>query len=238
MSSPETEINQLRQAYIQEYENLPTIRKQIVRLYSVIYEPVNRSKFLKCLDALGEKTKQGKAFVSGTLKPHLEYLLDRDLLIQEWGKSPQCNPLIAEIATRDAIAEGTWEDMVKVAHTHMPIQTRYNSKDTRVFNSVEQLLREVRIGIYRQDMSFVWRQLECYQKNSYYPEPIQLDDILNLLLNNPFDPDWFCQLPQELYESGLISILLNSVIYLSPAESAFAILQAEADNPNGRFSDR
>ena len=237
MLSSETDISQLRQTYIQEYQKLPQIRKQIVRLYSVIYEPVNRSKFLKCLDDLGEKNKQGKAFVSATLKPHLEYLLDRELLVQEWGKSPQCNPLIAEIATRDAIKKGIWEDLVKIAQTHLPIQTHYNSKDRRVFNSVEQLIREVRIGIYRQDMAFIWHQLECYQKYSYYPEPIQLDDLLNLLLNNPFDPDWFCQLPQDLYESGLISILLNSVIYLSPAESAFATLQAEVNKADGRCSD-
>lgn len=238
MPSPEIEIGQLRQQYIQEYQQLPNIRKQIVRLYSVIYEPVNRSKFLKCLDTLGEKNKQNKAFVSATLKPHLEYLLDKELLVQEWGTSPQCNPLIAEIATRDAIEIGVWEDMVKIANTHLPIQTRYNSKDTRIFSNVEQLIREVRVGIYRRDMEFVWRQLECYQKYSYYPEPIQLDDILNLLLNNPFDPDWFSQLPQELYESGLISILLNSVIYLSPAKSAFALLQAEANKLNGSCSDR
>ena len=238
MPSPEIEIDSLRQQYYQEYQQLPKIRQQIVRLYSVIYEPVNRSKFLMCLDALGEKNKQNKGFVSATLKPHLEYLLDKELLVQEWGKSPQCNPLIAELATRDAIAEGTWEDMVRVANIHLPIQTRYNSKDARVFNSVEQLIREVRIGIYRQDLEFVWRQLECYQKYSYYPEPIQLDDLLNLLLNNPFDPDWFSQLPQELYESGLISILLNSVIYLSPAESAFSVLQAEGNKSDGRCSDR
>ncbi len=237
MLSSETEISQLRQTYSQEYQELPKIRKQIVRLYSVIYEPVSRSKFLKCLDSLGEKNKHNKAFVSATLKPHLEYLLDRELLVQELGKSPQCNPLIAEIATRDAIQAEVWEDMVKIAQTHLPIQTRYNSKDTRVFNSVEQLIREVRIGIYRQDIEFVWRQLECYQKYSYYPEPIQLDDILNLLLNNPFDPDWFSHLPQQLYELGLASILLNSVIYLSPAKSAFTLLQAEGNKPDGRCSD-
>ncbi|MEM8829447.1 MAG: DEAD/DEAH box helicase [Cyanobacteria bacterium P01_G01_bin.19] len=238
MLSSTTDIDRLRQTYIREYYELSPIRQQIIRLYSVIYEPVNRSKFLKCLVALGEKDSKGKAFTNNTLKRHLDYLLDQELLVQEWGKAPQCNPLIAEIATRDAIAEGTWEDMVKVANAHLPIITRYNSKDNKVFNSVEQLLREVRVGIYRRDMEFIWRQLECYQKYSYYPEPIQLDDILNLLLNNPFDPDWFCQLPQELFESGLISILLNSVIYLSPAESAFAILQAEAAKPDGRCSDR
>jgi superfamily II DNA or RNA helicase len=233
----ETEIDKLRQKYNQEYQKLSKIPKQIVRLYSVIYEPVNRNKFVQCLDSLGEKNQQGKAFVSATLKPYLDYLLEQELLIQEWGQSPQCNPLIAEIATRDAIEEGVWSEMVKVTRTHLPISTRYNSKDTRVFNSEAQLIREIRIGIYRQDLEFIRRQLECYQKYSYYPQSIELDDILNLLLNNPFDPDWFNQLPQELYELGLVSILSNSVIYLSPAESQFALLQAEANNPDGRCSD-
>ncbi len=237
MLASETEIIQLRQQQRQSYQQLSTLRRQIVRLFSVIYEPVNRSAFLKCLDSVGEKQDNGKAFNSKTLKPHLEYLLEQNLLIQERGQSLICHPLITEIATRDAIQAGVWEKMVKVVETCLPIATYYNNQDARRFNSIEQLLREVRIGIYRQDMKFVWRQLECYETFGYSREPILFDEILELLLNNPFDPYWFNQLPQELYELGLASILLDSVMNLSDAEQQFAFLQAEADNPDGGCSD-
>ncbi|MGB5636297.1 MAG: DEAD/DEAH box helicase [Waterburya sp.] len=232
-----TEISQLRQQLNQTYQKSPKIPKQIVRLFSVIYEPVTRSNFVQCLNGIGVKDEQDKAFNSKTLKPYLESLLKQELLIQEPGRSPQCNPLIAEIAARDAIAAGVWEKMVQVINTCLPIPTRYNSSNARVFNSIEQLLREVRIGIYRQDLEFVYYQLQCYEKYSYFPEQIELNDILSFLLNNPFDADWFNQLPQELYESGLASILSDSVMNLSPVEEPFAILKAEANNLDGRGSD-
>jgi len=237
MPSTATEISQLRQAYSLEYQGLSPVLKQIVRLYSVIYEPISRSKFLQCLVALGEKTSQGKTFTSGSLKPHFEYLLEQELLVQERGQSPQCNVLIAEIATRDAIAEGIWEDMVKIANTHLPIPTLYSSKQDKAFKSLEQLIREVRIGVYRQDMTFIRQQLDWYDKYNYYDRRVQLEDLLNLLLNNPFDPDWFSQLPAELYELGLINILGSSFINLSAATPAFVLLQATENKSNLHFSD-
>ncbi len=69
MLASETEIIQLRQQQRQSYQQLSTLRRQIVRLFSVIYEPVNRSAFLKCLDSVGEKQDNGKAFNSKTLNP-------------------------------------------------------------------------------------------------------------------------------------------------------------------------
>jgi superfamily II DNA or RNA helicase len=237
MIAPETEITLLRQKLDQAYQKLPTLQRQIVRLFSVIYEPVSRSNFLQCINALGAKDEQGKTLTSKTLKPHLEDLLEQELLIQERGRSPQCHPLIAEIATRDAIEADVWSDMVKVVAKHLPISLYYNNKDARHFNSIEQLLREVRIGIYRQDIEFIFQQFECYRKYGYHQEPLLLDDVFNLLFNNPFDSYWFNQLPQELYELGLASTLSDSLMNLSDASEHLALLKTEADKPDGRCSD-
>ena len=232
-----SETAQLRQHLNQIYQNLSEPRRQIVRLFSVAYEPVSRSLFLKCVNALGIKHDNGKVFSAQTLRTHIEYLLEQNLLIQERGKSPQCNLLIAEIATRDAIQAGIWEKMVKIIGSHIPIATHYYSKNSRKFASTDQLLREIRIGIYRQDINFIFRQLECHEQYSYNREPIQFDEILVRLLNNPFDPYWFNKLPQQLYESGLGVLLINSVMNLSDAEEQFSLLQAEAAKPNGRCTN-
>ncbi|MGL5074516.1 MAG: hypothetical protein ACRDBG_01570, partial [Waterburya sp.] len=71
MLAAETEITRLRQKLDQAYKKLPTLQRQMVRLFSVIYEPVSRSNFLQCLSAIGEKDEQGKTWTSKTLKPHL-----------------------------------------------------------------------------------------------------------------------------------------------------------------------
>ena len=111
---PVSEATQLRQQLSQIYQKLSAPRRQIVRLLSVAYEPVSRSQCLKCLNALEVKQDNGNAFNSSSLRKQLEYLLKQKLLIQKQGKSPQCNPVLAEIASRDAIKAGVWSQMVKV----------------------------------------------------------------------------------------------------------------------------
>ncbi len=234
---PVSEATQLRQQLSQIYQKLSAPRRQIVRLLSVAYEPVSRSQCLKCLNALEVKQDNGNAFNSSTLRKQLEYLLKQKLLIQKQGKSPQCNPVLAEIASRDAIKAGVWSQMVKVIETHVPLSTYYYSNEARKFSSREQLLREVRIGIYRQDLKFIFRQIECYQQYGNSREKIKLEEMLGLVVDNPFEADWFNELPQELYELGLASLLLDSVRNLSDASEQFNLLKAEAAKQNGRCSD-
>ncbi len=223
MSASDLEINQLRQHLDRAYQQLSNLQRQIVQLFSVFYEPVNRNIFLQSLSALGITQDNGKAVDHKILRINLEYLLRLKLIIQESGRSPQCQPLIAEIATREAIAAGGWSNMVEVVGKYLPIRSYYNS-ETKIFNSVEQLLREVRIGIYRQDVKYVLEQLKCYEKYGYGREQITLDEILELVLNNPFDAEWFNRLPPELYELGMSSIMLGSVMSLSSVEEQFALL--------------
>ena len=93
---PASETVQLRQQLSQIYQKLSAPRRQIVRLFSVIYGPVSRSMFLKCLNGLDIRQDNGNAFNSSTLSKHLRYLFDQNLLLQDRGKSPKCNPLIIE----------------------------------------------------------------------------------------------------------------------------------------------
>ncbi len=234
MSASDLEINQLRQHLDQTYQQLSNLQRQIVRLFSVFYEPVNRNIFLQSLSALGITQDNGKAVDHKILRINLEYLLRLKLIIQEGGRSPQCQPLIAEIATREAIAAGIWSNMVEVVGKYLPIRSYYNSA-TKIFNSVEQLLREVRIGIYRQDAKYVLEQLKCYEKYGYSREQITLDEILELVLNNPFDPEWFNRLSPELYELGMSSMMLGSVMNLSSMEEQFALLNQSGCSDNLRL---
>jgi SNF2 family DNA or RNA helicase len=238
MFASETELrDQIREELTEEYQQLPFLPKQMVRLFSVIYEPVSRSTFLQCFNDLGIKQDNGNQFTAPTLKPHFDTLLEQELLIQERNQGPMCHPLLAEIATRDAIKAKVWDNMVEVVEKNLPIRTvKYPREGMRRFQTYEQLLREVRIGIYRQDMAFIEQQLEDYQQSTHRHEPISMNDIFHTAVNNPFDPEWYRQLPQGLYEPGLYSILMNSLLTLEEADEVFEFLQAEADKPDGRCS--
>jgi superfamily II DNA or RNA helicase len=236
MINSNADSEKLRTQLANDYRQLPALEQKIIQLFSVIYEPINRTLFLECLNDIGTRNQNGKPFANSSLKPHIDKLLAAGLLVQYMGQGPECHPLLAEIATRDALHEGQFEPMAKTVQEKLPIRTCWEN-GPRLFQSKRQLLREVRIGIYRQDINFVNKQIEDYHKYSYGKDKISVDDIFQQICNNPFDPDWFRTLPQEWYESGISNILINGTLALSPVDEAFALLQEECSQPGGRCSD-
>ncbi len=215
---------QLRAQLTAIYRGLPPLEQTIVQLFSVIYEPTSRDAFMDCLNRSGGRNKGNKPFIQQTLKPYIDRLLENGLLIQERGQGPQCHPLMAEIATREAVASGRFETFVKVVEERLPVTIRYKN-GPRFFSNERQLMREVRIGLYRHDIGFMNKQLDDYIRHGYRRTPVYGDQIYEQVCNNPFDPDWFRTLPQDLYESALSSLLINSALKFLPGDEPFGLLQ-------------
>ena len=226
----------LRMQIAENYRLLTPLEKQIVQLFSVIYEPVSRASFVLCWNQTQVGNKNGKHFTNLNLKPYIERLLDANVLVQERGQGPQCHALVMEIATRDAVQAGEFETLAALVQSKLPVSTRYQD-GPRYFSNNYQFIREVRIGIYRQDIKFINQQLEAYYKNSYPKDKISLEEIYQQVCNNPFDPEWFSTLPQELYESALASILNQSLLHLTPADEAFVLLEEECSKQGLQLFD-
>jgi superfamily II DNA or RNA helicase len=227
----------IRGQLIEAYRQLPPLEQQIVQLFSVIYESIARTTFLECLNRLGSKDEKGKTFSAATLKPYLEKLMAVGLLLQESGQGPRCHPLIVEIATRDTIRAGTFENLVAVVEEKLPILSRWEQK-TRDFKSYSQLIREVRLGLYRQDLVFIKKQFANYYQYNHPKNAVSLDQIFEEVFNNPFDADWFSTLGSDFYEPGLSSILFKSILSLSPADEAFELLRRNCSTNEKSCSDR
>lgn len=236
MTDSYADSGKLRKQLLETYHKLPRLQQGILQLFSVIYEPLSRAEFMMCLNQTGACDTKGKPFTNSTLKPYIEQLLEAGLLVQKSGQGPQCHPLLVEIATRDAVIGGHFETLAKAVQERLPVSTRWKD-GPRYFNSERQLMREVRIGIYRQDIKFINKQLEDYYKSSYPKDKLAIDEIYQQVCNNPFDPDWFRTLPQELYESGLVSILNSSMLELSPADEAFSLLEEDCAEQGKDVSD-
>ena len=236
MSDSDVDTAQLRSQLIQEFYLLPPLEEKIIQLFSVIYEPVNRTSFLECFNYLGVQDKNYKPVGNSKLKPYIDNLLAAGLLIQERGKAPQCHPLLAEVATRSAVKSGCFTAMTEAVEEKLPVR-KYYTDGPKIFQNQTQLLREVRLGIYNQDIEFINKQLEDYKKYGYHEEKISATDIFEQVCNNPFDADWFRTLSLPLYESILSCILINSVLRLSPAAEAFAVLEEGCSKPGEHSSD-
>ena len=236
MSDSDVETAQLRSQLIEEFHLLPPLEEKIIQLFSVIYEPINRTSFLECFNYIGARDTDYKPFTNPKLKPYIDNLLASGLLIQERGKGLQCHPLLAEVASRSAVKSRCFAAMAKAVEDKLPIRIYYTGGPKR-FQNKTQLLREVRLGIYNQDIQFIYKQLEDYEKHGYDLQKISATDIFEQVCNNPFDADWCRTLSLPLYESILPCILINSLLRLSPATEAFSVLEEGCSQPEEHSSD-
>jgi superfamily II DNA or RNA helicase len=215
----------LRSQLIEIYLKLLPLEKVIVQLASVIYAPSSRNDFLRCLRTVvrDEYLKQLNPI---SFKSVADRLVQANLLVQQSNLGISCNPLLVEIATREALKSGTFEAMVLKVELEFPVSTSYR-KDVRRFAGFAQLLREVRIGIYRQDLPFIKKQVQDFLTYASSREKVAISDLLLLVCDNPFDSVWFSTLPQDLYEQGMAAILEASVLQLTNTDAAIALLEKE-----------
>jgi superfamily II DNA or RNA helicase len=222
MADNYAKIDKNREKLVATYHSLPELDRAIVQLISVIYRPVSRTQVLACMEYT--QLCGNKPWIAITLKPYLDRLLASDMLIPNGKHSLQIHPLIAEIATRDAVRLGRFGVMSKAVIKLLPID-RY-STGTAIFRSYGELLREVRFGLYNNDLKFIQKQIEDYQRYQHYAESISLGQLWQQICNNPFDAGWLATVAPELAETIIEGILKDSLQQLIPADGAFIALQA------------
>ncbi len=211
-----------RAQLIDAYQELPSIEQKMVRLFSVVYAPINRTNILTCLNQVLSKEQ---SLTAGKLKPHLDRLLQEGLLLEDRRFELGCHPLISEVATWDTVQRQEFPRFVTVISKNIPIKTSYSG--TRRFASRNELVRELRIGIYRSDIAFVARQLDDYNQFNYDQE-FSFPRILNSICNNPFNLELFQTFDQELADLVLNSIFSEAIFQLSPTTEVFNWLQQYA----------
>ncbi|HEY9657376.1 MAG TPA: hypothetical protein V6C65_02845, partial [Allocoleopsis sp.] len=220
----DSDTEKVRALLAKTYATLPPIEQLIVQLCSVLYEPVARVVVVACFNYLTALDRQDITFTNTSIKPYFDRLLRAGVFIQQSGYGAQCHPLLTEIATRDAIRQGRFERLVQATEKGSPMPKRWKN-GPYAFNTDRQLLRAVRIGIYRNNVPQINQYLEDYYKYSYQSDKISIDEIYQQVCNNPFDPEWFSTLSHELYEHALLSIINYSLLELTPADEAFSLLQ-------------
>lgn len=235
MSNSDTATLNKQADLAQEYHQLTLEQKIIVQLLSISYDWTGKNNFLKCLNETGLLPEKNLSI--GQLKTRTDKLVAAGLLLQESGRGLKCHHLLVEIATRDAL-EGKgkrFEKMVKVVQTLFPISTRWDNRKN--FRSQQQLIREVRIGLYRQDMDYVNSCFSDYNSFRYGEEKVGFNNFFDSIFNNPFDGEWLQTLPAELFQEALTAILINSFSKLLPAEDAFNLLEQVCEENRDNCND-
>ncbi|MTJ10042.1 ATP-dependent helicase, partial [Anabaena sp. UHCC 0204] len=220
----------------EKYFELHPSAQKIIQLFSVIYAPIDKNSFISCLSKTDILDENNKPWGTKTLSLIIDKLIKAGLLVQENRSGVECHPLLTEIATRHAVETEQFETLVIAVEIKLPIHTHWKH-ECRIFYNLRQCIREIRIGFYRQDVSFINKQIEDYRNYSDSEEPIVIENIFEQICNNPFDETWLNTLPTELYRISISSILFNSVLKLSNSEDAFMLLEEKCYESGKHGSD-
>lgn len=216
--------DRLRAELTETYRQQSPFGQALVQIFAIAYEPVNQTKALECLTKLKVVPDDGSKLKAALVNFYLASLTDSGLLIEERNKSPRCNPLIAEVVIREVAKTKKLDAMVEVISAVLPIYQTGGKNSICYFNSNLQFLREVRFGFYLSDFAYIDDIFEDYYKHSYsrYNEPkISRRDIALEIFNNPFEPEWLEQLPQQWYDDILATILAEGELYLLDVEAVY-----------------
>ena len=231
---------ELRTHLLDRYHQLPPPEQELVQLLSVIYAPVAKNKFADCLSAYQRHRGQKRPVNQFEINAHLAQLTDQGLLVEEGGHGFRCHPLMVEVATRDALRLEKFEAMVAAVQEKLPVPTLSWNRNQRSFQSEDQFLREVRIGLYRVDWDYIEAQVETYYNHAFATSRISMAQVFELICHNPFDRAWFVTLKKDLdlYEAALGNLCVTSMLHLTPAEEAFALLQEDCQRRNSVASNQ
>ncbi|MBY0484937.1 hypothetical protein [Nitrosomonas sp.] len=109
------------------------------------------------------------------------------------------------------------DNYVELVRLASPLQATYQkaAKGDFQFRNNDELIREVRIGIYRADELYIERLFAMLERLKYsywnglpqrWPDPMP---IYAMVCDNPFEREWFVRLPAKIREPALPLILLQ-----------------------------
>lgn len=218
-----TQQQALRQAYLE----LSDVQRSLVQVFALLYEPTSRAKAFSCWNAVfpvHQGLSSTKSLNSAQFSTHISQLIRRGILAQERGQGPHCPDPLIDTVVRDAVKVGTFEPIATEIHRQFAVTKRYVTHGPRSFPQERTWLRDLRIAIYRQDATEIEALFED-ARQAYWRLTHSLSDILQHIINNPFDADWFSSLSLDFRRYGLNLTLTESAQQGLPNEDAFELIE-------------
>ena len=239
-SDVRTQQNPQRQQYLQ----LTTLQKSVMQAFALLYEPVSRISAWRCWSAAipsksdeDSNVKDIKPLSAQQFSGNVAKLIAQGVLMQNRGQGARCPDALIDIVVRDAVKAGTFEPIAKAIAKQFPIRQRYGNHGPRSFRQESEFMRELRIAIYRQDQKEIDALFEDLRQ-AYWVSTLKFPQVLQNILTNPFDPEWFHRLSERFRQLGLSLILEDSVRRCLPAEEVFEFLEDiyDAEHASIEFS--
>ncbi|MGD1895775.1 MAG: DEAD/DEAH box helicase [Phormidesmis sp.] len=213
------------------YLERPEAQRFLVQIFALLYEPSGQEKARSCWVSAAEQQDRTDRILppdQSAFKAAFRELIDLGLLTPQLTVGACCCEQIVDLVVRDAIKMATFEPIVAAIAQRYPIKDRYPGGPP-FFRNEAQLMREVRIAIYREDLP-VLKELFTHAGQVYWQSTLTLEEALLGVLTHPLDIDWLDSLSDVFFELGIIAILRDAVRRCEPAEAVFELLEDYCKN--------
>ena len=202
------------------YQALIADERRMLRVLSVVCEPISQTTLGLVLDALGWKDRRGIP-----LKARLGKLLrDRLLaagLIEQRRNNLVCHSDLLEPLTRETLADGSFAAIVAAAEQVVPSAMR-NSWDRP---SEERRFRLLRIAVYTGREDEVLKMLLLHGVESLAQVRYRQVEPLATICTRSADPAWLETLPARLKLLALAPMLREAALDLNARPSSYQLME-------------
>lgn len=214
---------------LERYHRETLAQQAVVNLLAVSLGGLNKTQIVNALRKIIGKNEIDNIDLDSLKRSGL---LEAD--IASWSNQRvRCNRWIVDMVARELVAKGEFDRYVSPVRMAAPLQKSHYARQESdyLFTNDDELVREVRIGIYQRDHAYIKRLFDMLerQRNSFWGGVAQrwIDPtaIYAVVCDNPFDRAWFMTLPEAIREEALPVVLLRQLAGWRLDAVAFALLR-------------
>ena len=210
------------------YDSLSPGQQNFLKMLSICYEKISRTKVRNCLAEAGIKNDKNLVFKQTDIRPIVNALLAAELIVAD-NLGVACHPDYVEYVTCQAVFDKSFEVMALAVESSIPTKRDWDFE--HFYTSYEQAIRDLRLALYRgKQRSTVLKFLNYCSRvpGSYYD---QRDDPLVLIFTKPLNISLLLYLKPDVAEFVVSNMLVSTTFTMTPVNEFFGIFQ-EIRNKN------
>ena len=204
-------------ALLQAVTALPAAEQLLLQFISIVYEPVSACFLGRCLVGSDLSLFEGSHPSSEEIGEMVARLRNKGFL----NAKNQCQPVLAELLTRQTIAQKRFARLASLIEKSAPADYMHGKWPTRCWRA----LRQFRIGLYSQNFDKLDEALGFLERKCCRYLAIESPAVF--VTAQAFDPDWFAALPGSLQFFLLDQVIRYSLERLHHFPAIFIFLENE-----------